>query len=226
MIVNNKRPSFGAIPVSKVYLRAERKVSPIVIYELGEKDMPFVGKMINKIRFDKLCVENKKRKDLIRWKELLMRAYTDMQYDNVLLAVKDKKPCAIMSYMELFSRINLSNIAALPVKKDTYVKCAGKSLLRELFERASRKNPPAIGGMVDSSEPHILKFYEDAGFKIRANMLSYKKEDSYQKAAATMDNFLEYIPLKNQKDVNLSRKCSLNYGPSILDKLRGFFAQK
>lgn len=181
--------------------------------------------MINKIRLDELCVENKKRQELIRWKELLFRCYEDLRYNTVLLAVKDKKPCAIMSFMELFGRINLSNIAAIPVKKDTYAKCAGKSLLRELFEQAQSKNALAIGGMVDSGEPHIIKFYKDAGFKIDANILSYKKEEFYQKAAASMDNFLEYIPVKNPKEVNLNRKCSLNFKPTVFDKLKGLFTK-
>lgn len=223
--VNNNSPSFKARPLSKVLLRSNSGSSPIVIYELGKKDEPFLRKMINKIRLDELCVENKKRQDLIRWKELLFRCYEDLRYNTVLLAVKDKKPCAIMSFMELFGRINLSNIAAIPVKKDTYAKCAGKSLLRELFEQAQSKNALAIGGMVDSGEPHIVKFYKDAGFKIDANILSYKKEEFYQKATAKMDNFLEYIPVKNPKEVNLNKKCSLNFKPTVFDKLKGLFTK-
>ena len=90
--VNNNSPSFKARPLSKVLLRSNSGSSPIVIYELGKKDEPFLRKMINKIRLDELCVENKKRQDLIRWKELLFRCYEDLRYNTVLLAVKDKKP--------------------------------------------------------------------------------------------------------------------------------------
>lgn len=79
--------------------------------------------------------------------------------------------------------------------------------------------------MVDSGEPHIVKFYKDAGFKIDANILSYKKEEFYQKATAKMDNFLEYIPVKNPKEVNLNRKCSLNFKPTVFDKLKGLFTK-
>ena len=225
MQITHNSPSFKALPVSKVFLRSEKAASPIIVYELGEKDMPFVRKMINNIRLDKLCVENKKSEDLIRWKELFFRAYEDMRYSTVLLAVKDRKPCGIMSFVEVFDRINLLNLASIPVKKDTYVKCAGKSLLRELFERAQKTNAKAIGGMVDSNEPHILKFYEDAGFKIRANVLSFKKEDYFQKAAAQMDNIIEYEPILHPKEVNLNRKCCPGLIPEVLEKVKDIFSK-
>ena len=80
--VNNNSPSFKARPLSKVLLRSNSGSSPIVIYELGKKDEPFLRKMINKIRLDELCVENKKRQDLIRWKELLFRCYEDLRYNT------------------------------------------------------------------------------------------------------------------------------------------------
>lgn len=222
--INNNSPSFKAIPVSKVFLRSEKASSPVIVYELSKKDYPFLKKMVNKIRLDKLVENNPKRADLKTWKKLILTAYEDLKYDKVLLAVKDKTPCGILSYIKLPGEgMYLSSIASIPIKKDKYAKVAGKSLIRELFERAYKTNATHIRGYVDSSEPKILKFYEDVGFHITDFNLFYHKSDFFQKATARMDNYLEYVPIKNAKEVNLSKKCKLDFCPTMFERIKSIF---
>lgn len=236
-INNNYQPqknsSFKGMPFAKTVLKCAQEGDKVLIYRLEQQDVPFLLKMLKKLKLDKLAPDVKDVDQLDEWKELIKSAIERVGLDdNVFLAVKDKRPCGILSQMirregkSYESNSYITFLATWPDKINHNVKCAGKSLMRNLLEIANERNQNVT--LIPSKNAPKAKrsceaFYEKLGFQDIPNSKSNKKviykDNVYKTIFEELDPLMEYERLNNSKSENLEKTLDINYVPGIFKRI-------
>ena len=236
-ITQNKKyqsPNFQGIHYATVKLKDIKNSSDIFIYKLERSDQNFLQKLLKKLNLNKLAPEIKDPEQQTSWKELIEKAIDTINYPKakVYLAVSEKRPCGILSELNYFdSGINtntkyINYFATWPDKPNHNVKCAGKSLLRTVFDNAENDGlgislktcPTGPKGNRDGG-----KFYEDFGFKYVAPQISTKMLLPQNEVTPTiLEKFFPIIDFEKTLDtqsIDLEKTLDINFTPSFLEKI-------
>ena len=145
---------------------------------------------------------------------------------DVVLAVHDKKPCGIMSFLEKGMQIYLSDLAKWRVKPNEDVFHIGKVLMHHLFDVADNKQALNITLYPATATPRgksCKDFYSQLGFRRSANNSMNLFGADYSKKSKELEKYFDYNKVKNASEVDLDKVLSLNFEETALEKMKKFF---
>ena len=213
--------NFKGIPYARAALKTLPEYGDIVIYQLEKTDMPFLKKMIKNINLEKLAPDVKNREQRNEWKHIIKEAAAGLDRDEtVFLGTYKNKPCGIVSGIPYYNEevSYLSYFATWPYKAGENVKCAGKMLLKNVFEQAKR-DKKAIGLVMDSKAPkgrrnnktfyHKLKFHDLNNPKVYLKIVTAK--DIPNVIEKEFDSVFSYELLNSTQDKDLGRILDINF---------------
>lgn len=211
---SNKNISFKAREYALIKTVFQGRSQTFRAYRLEYADRNFLEKMSAEIKLKKLTEgENYSDKILRSWKKIINNAVLMAGFDepqNSFLLVKDKTPCAIISYKNI-TDCYLDNIASWPVAKNSYVKLAGASLFKLLFYNCEKNNTGKIGlDVLKNSRIDLKKYYARLGFVTNTDSEKFITDMCLNRSkmleiSKQMDSFIRVTEVQNPQRVNLSK---------------------
>ena len=221
IIENKKIPiAFKAREYAVIKTTLQNCSQTLNAYKLEYSDRNFLDVMSAGIKLKKLTEgQNYPDRMLRSWKKIINNAVLMAGFDepqNSFLLVKDKTPCAIISYKNM-PDCYLDNIASWPVSQNNYVKLAGTSLFKLLFYNCEKNNTRKIGlDVLKNSRIDLKKYYSGLGFVDNSNTEQFITDMYISRAkmletARNMDSFIKIQEVQNPLRVNLSKILNIKF---------------
>lgn len=223
-----QKNSFKARHIANVIVPLKSGNERIQLYSLACSDKPFLKKMAKRINLRKLYPGLKDYDGFSNWKNLIVNAVSRIESQETILAVSNKRPCGIMTYSQTPNGLLLSYLVKWRTKPNVDTPFVGKALMRNLFQNAVDNKSNWIKLTPAGCEPrgkNCRPFYYHLGFKEVNDGFMLQEKTPFQRICAQLDNYFEYKPVKDTKDVKLNRILSLTFNDSLwekfLNKLKG-----
>ena len=225
-IINNinGNQTFKAKHIATTITKAGKNEHVINLFSLDKNDQKFGYKLLEKIDLDKLYPEVENKENFISWKTLIMAAIAMIGRQNVVLAVRDKRPCGIMSYdADGEGGINLSYLAKWRVKASDDTYHIGKALVHHLLSEAQNLKAEYVSLIPFGFSPRgksSKTFYESIGFHEMENRSHMVIPDfAFQVRAAQLENFFTKTQKGDGREVDADKNFSLNFYETLSEKL-------
>jgi len=229
MEIRNNTPklNFQANLIGKAVTRIGKK--QIEIYKLNEKDYEFAHKMFKRIDLEKMYPDFENYDGFSTWQGLILDAVHSIGRADVILAVHNKRPCGILSSFNMgYSRSIVSRLATWPIKENTKVPFAGKTLMRALFQNLKESKHDTLSLTPAYCKPlgkSCKDFYRELGFKFCFNkddgtLMANLSDIDFGRKCAQLDNFMDYKKIENAPDVNLNKQLCLEFKDTLFEKIK------
>ena len=213
----SQRQSFKGIPISKVRIKGLPACDEMIIYKVGKDDESFLKTMLYKIDLESLYTKVKDKTDFDRWKETIESSIINISNGSIgLLGVRNKKPCAIISYnkMPSLKKYYIDHEAAWPTEADKGTKCAGKALMRQVFGEAVEDGVEKSMAVAQNFRPRNKSskdFFAEVGFIENKNMCTYEvnTKEKHRNVLNKLDEIMDYEKIENGKNENLTNIIDL-----------------
>lgn len=213
---DNTNASFAAKRFATIDINAKESVE---LFKVDEQDKVFLSMMAAKIDLKKLLPENtapqKLKKHAAMIENAIQIACGGATQDNYL-AVHNKKPCGIITYINVSNTDSeLEYIATWPESKDSKVKYVGTSLILQMFQNAKSKSIKKISlNVLKDSNIDLLKYYQNLGFYIDPTK-NHDMVTNSSKYSEAIEKLSKFIKIKetpdNTEEVNLKKELDLNF---------------
>lgn len=194
------------------------------LYSLDNNDVNFTKKMASKINLKKLYPNADSYEYFREWKNIINCASISSAPDNnVVIAVYNKKPCGIMSYIKHKNFIYLSYLAKWRIKPNFDLPDIGKMLMRNLFGVAVKNNINKIYVTPASCKPRgksCVDFYNQLGFKENIKNVLVFENLNLNKKCAQLENLFEYKTVNNSVNISPNKSFSCNFNEPIMEKFK------
>lgn len=229
---NQNNSSFKALPLSKIKMNGTTIKDEITILQLSKKDIPFLKKMYEKIDLKKLYPDVKNIDGFKEWKQKIEHAIIDIQ-DGAegLLAVRENKPCAIMSFFDSLSQKGyfIDDLAAWPIRPGEGTKGGGRAIIRQFFEKCRSEEKTKAFLIPSCKTPRnkaCTDFYESVGFRRNTHgiveIVQPKNEELniFEHASNTLDGLMNYSKIRNSKEIDLNQHMNIDYTKGFINRLK------
>ena len=217
--INNKQPvSFKAKEYACIKTCINSAVTAMNVYKLNYEDRVFLDVMSNNAI--KNILKNPKNKAFSYKKEyinvinnaVLMSGFDEPQ--KSFLLVKNKKPCAMMTYKIYDGNCYLDCLTSWPAKTGQTVKLAGKSMIKLLYEDCEKNNVSKIFlDILHSSSDTLKNFYKSLGFldSVSSNSDMYCTKTRYKEVKKQLDKLIKIDTIENPNQINLAKHMDINF---------------
>lgn len=223
-----QKKSFKARHIANITVPLKSGAEHIQLYSLASSDKSFLKKMAKRINLRKMYPGLKDYDGFSNWKNLIVNAVSRIEAQKTILAVSNNRPCGIMTYSETPKGLFLSYLVKWRTKPNIDTPFVGKALMRNLFQKAIDNESNWIKLIPAGCEPrgkNCRSFYSHLGFKEVNEGVMLHEKTPFQRVCAQLDNYFEYNPVKESKDVKLSKVLSLAFHDTLwekfLNKLKG-----
>ena len=208
----NYTPNFRAIKVATTQNTVGKFVTKIDLYKLQKEDKKILESLKSKIDIKKLFPKLDTLA-LERWQHLFKYCINNFidsfdDYNTTYLAVKDNKPCGILTYSDKGSEYYLDGICSIPTdtnKKENYV---GQTLFLQFFRDLQKENiKKATLSAVNDGPFDVVTKYKKLGFVKDVTTYPYSKmvcnKYKAKEQVKVLSDSIKYTEVTPQK-VNLS----------------------
>ncbi len=214
---NFKSPYFTGIHIATSTNCIKNVETKIDLYEITSKDKAFLKKLKETVNMENLFPDKRISKDEYqRWQDMLSIS-VDQAFNNgnkSIIAVKDNKPCGIITFKPDKRTYFLACICTWPVETGKKVVLAGQTLFKQMFSEflAQKSNFIELVAILNGPFSVVPK-YMRLGFKqtggenflvaMRAN------QERVKNIMKNLDDIIITAPVNDSKDVNLLDKLDL-----------------
>ena len=217
----NYKQSFKALPVAKIRLRNMPAADEFTLYSVGKNDLPFLNELLESLNLEKMYPNIPDKKDFDRWKDMLYGAITNIKFgSDGLLSARKSTPCSVMSYNDINNGtgIYLDHQAAWPIEPNQGTKCAGKSIMRHVFEKAVNEHKNFAMGVPERMSPRgktSRDYLQELGFienikNATIEMHANEKSNKFSDAIKKLDEIMDYQKIDNAAEVDLHTVLNLD----------------
>ena len=210
-------PNFTGIKLETSKNFVKNIETKIDLYEITKKDDNFLEKLRNKIKMKELMPDSNITEDEFeRWQEIFNLAIRRANTSNrtSILAVKDDKPCGILTYQSNGKTFNIESVCTWPVNKGEKVTLAGKSLFKTLFSKFLSNDSEIIklNAILNGPFSAVSK-YMQLGFKQTGGedylVAMRTNKEGVKQALEKLNKIIFTEKNKSSKEVDLLKKCNL-----------------
>ena len=217
--------NFKAIDLSQIKIRLKSSNEKLILYKLQKNDIKFCHKLINRLDLEKLAPQEKNKKNLLLWQNIINNAIHNIKYnDEVILATHKNKPCGLINYAKLKdNNYYVLNLATWPICIGEKAPFAGQALIEHLFKDAIKNNIKKISlspnqGTVNGKS--CIDFYKKLGFIFDKITMSFEADKiELSRRIAQIENNIEYKEVKISKNTDLNKILSLRFKKGYFAKL-------
>ncbi len=226
---NTQKINFQANLIGKAVTRIGKK--EIDIYKLNKNDEHFAQKMFKNIDLEKMYPDLISYDGFVDWQKYILDAVYSIGRADVILTVHNKRPCGILSSYDMGnSRSIVSRIATWPIKENTKVPFAGKTLMRALFQNLKDLNHDTLSLTPSFCRPlgkSCNEFYRDLGFKFifdreSPTIRAILNNVNFGRKCAQLDNFMDYKKIEDSPEVDLNKQLCLEFKDTLYEKIKQF----
>ena len=172
MQINNspKRDiNFKAVKVATAKNTLGKITTDIEIYKLQKEDRSFLENLKKKTSIKKMYPKLDSLAQA-RWQHIFEYCINNIldsfgNRNTAYLAVKNKKPCGIMTYTDKGSELYLDGICSIPIEENKKVSLVGKTLFLQFFKDLEKsKAKKATLSAVNDGPFNVVKKYQELGF--------------------------------------------------------------
>lgn len=218
--------NFKARQIARAVIKGVPAQKPIELYSLHSADKEFCLDLIDKLDLKKLYPNLKDYDGFGAWRTIITSGLLMTGTQNVILAVKDKRPCGVMSYNEEGYQAHLSYLAKWRPKPDEDVSYVGKVLMHHLFDYADREGLWNINLIASNGTPRgkdCRDFYHEFGFRRSANNSMNLLGINYAQKAKQLEDLFEYEEIRKAPDIDAKKKFNISFKPTIFEQIKKIF---
>ena len=198
-------PNFQARQIAKAYIKGKSNQC-VELYSLHSSDKIFGTKLSENLDLKKLYPNESCYDEFRGWDAIILNALGNIGYQDVILAIHNKRPCGIMSYNQDDNQVNLSYLAKWRPSPNKDVSYVGKILMHHLFDTAHEDMQWNISLSPSRYTPRgkdCKDFYSQLGFRYqgRNNIMNLFAVD-YSEKAKELEKYFEYKKIKNAPNIN------------------------
>lgn len=219
--LNNKstyNTNFKAKHLSQVMTKVAEKVQTVDLYALDLKDKKFAENLLKKINLNELYPEVTDKNGFKYWTSLIHYAVKAIGKREVVLAVRDKRPCGIMAYESDENRgIHLSYLAKWRTKPFDDTNHMGKIFMHFLLNKAQdlkAKHITLSPLRVSPRGKPCETFYESIGF-YKDDPQMVLPDFMFAQRKAQLENFLTNVTCGKGNYINANRKFKLTFKETL-----------
>ena len=206
----NYNPAFGAIKIAETKNYLKRIETPIIVYELTQKDIAFLNHL-KKLKMKELMPGANLFDYMYEiWQEIFNIAVEQAKSKShvSLLGVFNNRPCSILNFSKQKGEYKINTICSWPAESDKKVTFAGKTLFSILFKDFLKNNGTHIDIDAVTNAPfNGVSKYMSLGFRQRGGenyILAMRAEkDSIEKTSKILDEFIKIVPFYETEEINL-----------------------
>lgn len=189
----------------------------IDLYEITNKDRAFLKKLRESVKMSELMPDkNISQQGYDRWQEMLNLALDKALNfgQKSIVAVKDNKPCGIITFKPDKRAYKLDCICTWPVEKGKKVTLAGQTLFKQLFEDFLEAKSHFVSLAAILNGPYsVVEKYMRLGFKQTGGENFLVAMRTNQEQVKNTMKYLNDIIITNHtfstNDINLLEKLEL-----------------
>lgn len=209
---NNYSTNFKAIKVATTQNTVGKVVTNIDLYKLQKEDKKFLESLKSKIDIKKLFPKLDTLA-LERWQHLFEYCINNFvdSFDDInttYLAIKDNKPCGILTYSDKGSEFYIDGICSIPTETNKKVNFVGQTLFLKFFKDFQKENiKKATLSAVNDGPFDVVSKYKKLGFIKDMTTYPYSKmvcnKYKAKEQIGTLSDNIKYTEV-TPKRVNLS----------------------
>lgn len=215
---NLQKQAFKGVPIAKIRIKSLPASDEITIFKVSKEDESFLKQMLEKIDLESLYTKVKDKTDFDKWKETIESTITNITNGSIgLLGVRNKKPCGIVSYNKIPSqkKYYIDHEATWPTQADKGTQCAGKALLRQVFQEAVEDGTQKTMAVTQNFRPRnktSKDFCREIGFEENKRMFTQEVNsiESHKDVCEKLDNIMDYEKITDGKNANLTNILDLS----------------
>ena len=203
---------FTGIHIAKSVNCVKNMETSIDLYEITAKDKAFLKKLEETVKMRELMPADKgiSHEGFCRWQAMLEVAIAKAGLGDrkCVIAVKDNKPCGIITYKPDKKTFNLDCICTWPVEAGKKVALAGQTLFKQMFSDFLKQKADFIelSAILNGPFPVVPK-YMRLGFRQTGgkNFLIEMRTNNQQvkNTMKHLDDIIITHPMENSEDINL-----------------------
>ena len=206
----NYRPVFGAIKIADTKNCIKGLETPISIYILSQKDIPFLNHLKNTTKMDNLM--SKVPQNMVDiWQEIFNISITQAKNSRQesLIGLFKNRPCSIINYTKDKFKYKIDTICTWPAEKDKKVPLAGKTMFQILFKDFLKEKAGYMDIDAITNGPfNAVAKYMSLGFKQRGGengiVAMRATNDAIAHSSQKLDEFIKIFPDKNHVEIDLT----------------------
>jgi len=212
MDISNFKPrqnvSFKARNIAQAYIRTANQT--IDLFALTPSDIKFANEFYENFDLKDLYPNLKSYEDFIIWQGIIKNGIEKIGFQDVILAVHNKKPCGIISFYEEDRQLNLTDLAKWRTEPNKDIFYIGKTLIHHLFDVAHKNDLINISLIPSNDTPRgksCKDFYSQFGFRRTANNHLNLFAANYAQKAKDLEKFFDYKKINKSQEVDLNKIC-------------------
>ena len=206
-----QQQTFKGIPIAKVKIKSLPACDEMIIFRISKEDEPFLNKMLEKIDLESLYTKISDKTDFDKWKETIESTITNiLNGSSGWLGVRNNKPCGIVSYNKILTqkKYYIDHEATWPTRANKGTQCAGKALLRQVFQDALEDGIEKTMAVTQNFRPRNKSskdFCKEIGFVENKRLFTQEvnTQECHQKLINKLDEIMDYEKISNGKNTNL-----------------------
>ncbi|MBR5554645.1 hypothetical protein IKU74_01400 [bacterium] len=213
MDIKNFKPShnisFNARNIAQAYINKSNQT--IDLFALNPSDMKFANEFYKNFDLKALYPNLKSYEDFIIWQGIIKNGIEKIGFQDVILAVHNKKPCGIMAFSEEDRQLNLTDLATWRTEPNKDIFYVGKTLMHHLFDIAHKNDILNISLIPSNGTPRgksCKNFYSQFGFRRTANNHMNLFGANYAQKANDLEKLFDYKTIDNAPNLDLNNNLS------------------
>lgn len=220
--------NFQARQIAKAYIKGGKAKQCIELYALDSSDKNFVTNLMHNIDLKKLYPKESNYDGFKGWYNIIQYALGNIGYNNVVLAVQNKRPCGVMSFGEEDYQLHLSYLAKWRTRPNKDTSFVGKVLMHHLFDYADENyqyNICLVPSRYTPRDKNSADFYSALGFEKGDERFMNLKEVDYKQKSKELEDYFEYKKIKNAPNINPFKKFNISFKPTLMERLKSFYSK-
>ncbi len=210
-------PDFRGIHIATSINTVKNLETKIDLYELTNKDRGFLKKLGETVKMKNFLPDmNITPEGYKRWQAMLEVAITKAGLSDrkSVLAVKDNKPCGIITYQPDKKTYYLDCICTWPVETGKKVALAGQTLFKQMYSDflQQKSNFIELTAILNGPFPVVHKYMRLGFWQTGGENFLVAMRTNRQKVKEVMENLDDVIithPTNSTENVNLLEKLDL-----------------